>query len=561
MTIFVAALAWAVLLTLAQFPVNWGWLGWVAWVPFAFLVRSPRVPRLYLAAWAGFLLHFLTVLWWLSVANWFMTAAWVVLAVYGSLYVPLLLLTLRTLDRRTRWPLTVTLPVTLVVLEWVRGNLVGGMASLVIRSYQHDLPGGFAWYLLGHTQHDFLEAIQVADLGGAYLVTFVVAAVNGLLFEVLVKARRRYRPAALLLQGVCVLALLLATLGYGVWQTRRDTSRPGPTVALLQGSIRQADRDEGWRREGPARESQAEHYRRLCDLAWRSRPDLVVWPETSYPGYWQQERGGGPFPPFRRLAADILREIPTAHLLGMNTLEVGDGPASDQTYNSGIFLVPGQGFAGRYDKVHRVPFGEYVPLGDWLGFLRGVGPNSGEYGIAPGKSFPRFTLPTGERFGVLICYEDSVPGIAAAYLADPPVDFLVNISNDGWWDGTFGHDQHLAVCRFRAVECRRAVVRAVNMGISAMIDASGRVLAPEESGADHKRWTVPDGAASLPPARWKEFRVRPGVVVGRVPLDGRGSVYARWGDWLVLLCGVALVAMWWTRGPADEHPAADPAAA
>jgi apolipoprotein N-acyltransferase len=564
-TLLLATLATATLLTLAHFPVNWGWLGWVGWVPFCFLVRAPRVRGLYLAAWAGFLPYYFCILWWISVANWFMTGAWVFLAVYGSFYVPVLLLTLRFLDRRTRWPLTLTLPVTLVLMEWIRGNMAGGVASLLLGSHQHELPGGFAWYLLGHTQHDFLELIQVADLGGAYAVTFVVAAVNGLLFEILVKGGGRYRPTTLLLQGVCVLTLLLASLGYGVWQTHRDTMRPGPTVAALQGSIPQATRNRAWFLKGEEaerlREGQVEHYQRLSDLAWRHRPDLIVWPETSYPRPWEEHRPGHPVPAGRDLVKGNLQRWPTAQLLGMNSIEM-DMAGVIRQFNSGIYLTPSDGFVGRYDKVHRVPFGEYVPMGDLLGFLRGVGPNTGEYGIAAGRSFPRFKLADGTRFGVLICYEDSVPAIASAYLSPPAADFLVNISNDGWWDGTYGHDQHLAVCRFRAVECRRSIVRAVNMGISAMVDANGRVLAPEETQEDDlSLWKIPDGAGSLASSRWIKFRVRPGVIVGRVPLDGRTSIYARWGDWLVLLCGVALAAMIWGRKSVDEHLSANPAAA
>src|SRR4051794_37485103 len=106
-------------------------------------------------------------------------------------------------------------------------------------------------------------------------------------------------------------------------------------------------------------------------------------------------------------------------------------------YNSGIFIVPRRGYVGRYDKVHRVPFGEFVPFADRLPFLSHLTPNAGEYGVCAGEGFPRFEVPaTGDTFGVLICYEDSVPAIARAYVSSDPADFLVNISNDGWWDGT-----------------------------------------------------------------------------------------------------------------------------
>src|SRR5205085_7228468 len=110
---------------------------------------------------------------------------------------------------------------------------------------------------------------------------------------------------------------------------------------------------------------------------------------------------------------------------------------------------------------------------------------------------------------------------------EPPVDFLVNISNDGWFDGTSEHEEHLAISRFRAVECRRALARAVNMGISAVIDGNGRVVA-------------------LPAATWADSKKMAAVVTAAVPIDTRGSLYAAWGDWLPGLCaalaGLALVA-------------------
>jgi apolipoprotein N-acyltransferase len=105
---------------------------------------------------------------------------------------------------------------------------------------------------------------------------------------------------------------------------------------------------------------------------------------------------------------------------------------------------------------------------------------------------------------------------------EEPVDFLVNISNDGWFMHTAEHAEHLAVSRFRAVECRRALLRAVNGGISAVIDGNGRVVA-------------------LPGTSWTNSHSVAGVVSAAVPIDARSSLYARLGDWLPWLCGGLLV--------------------
>ncbi len=164
------ALLTGVVLFACYFPLNWGWLAWVALVPLLTLVRSgASKKRIFFCAWAGGLLFFWPALQWMRVADPTMYATWALLATYCALYLPAGVLLVRFLDRMTRLPLIVTVPVVWVALDFLRAHLATG----------------FTWYMLGHAQHDFLPAIQVADLGGVYAVTVLVAAVNALLFEVL----------------------------------------------------------------------------------------------------------------------------------------------------------------------------------------------------------------------------------------------------------------------------------------------------------------------------------------------------------------------------------------
>src|SRR5262249_17334345 len=140
---------------------------------------------LYLSCWLGALAFHWPVLQWVRVADWMMYIAWAVLATYGALYWPIALALVRWFERRTPLPLIVTFPVVWGALEVLRYGLAGCFVSMLSGSYQHDVPGGFGWYLIGHTQHDFLPIIQVSDLTGAYGVSFLVAMVNALLFEVI----------------------------------------------------------------------------------------------------------------------------------------------------------------------------------------------------------------------------------------------------------------------------------------------------------------------------------------------------------------------------------------
>jgi apolipoprotein N-acyltransferase len=597
------ALVTALLLSLCHFtliPFVSGWFAWVALVPLLCLVRSAARPwQVYLSAWAAGLVFFFFVLQWMRVAHPLMYFTWAMLAVWCSLFIPLGIFLVRRLDRRTRLPLVVTVPVVWTGLEFIRAHLLTG----------------FAWYFLGHTQHDFLPAIQIADLGGAYAVTFVVAAVNALVFEFLF-TRREFRTwmvqrepvvprrPGMVIQAVAVYLLVSATLAYGYWRLGEHSFQQGPHLALVQGNVPQAVRNQ--RHDGEdseklvAAEQIADAYLGLHDIAERGKPDLIIWPETSYYRDWVEPsreaiddalkqmqghfaaQGKGVRPPsyeqLRQLWLDKLNPIvlsevktwPTAVLLGLNSDEM-QLKGSPKHLNSAILLEPGCKYMGRYDKIHRVPWGEYVPLRDWIPSMDAFAPYDHDYSIAPGDQLTRFPLG-GRSFGVVICFEDSDPYLSRQFLkrpedhapldrltrlvgggmydhlplappSDKPVDFLVNTSNDGWFPGTTEHEEHLAICRFRAVECRRSVVRAVNMGISAVIDGNGRVLAP---GATHWTkenipvWEIEDGAAELSTARWAEFKKVAGVLVANVPIDSRSSIYVRWGDWLPAACWLVI---------------------
>jgi apolipoprotein N-acyltransferase len=216
---------------------------------------------------------------------------------------------------------------------------------------------------------------------------------------------------------------------------------------------------------------------------------------------------------------------PTNSLLGINAMLVEDQDRY-RLYNAALLLRPGdEAPTASYYKIHRVPFGEYVPLRDALPFMNYFAPYEFDYSIQPGRRFTRFPLGA-HHFGVLICFEDTDPPLARRYVVEdeegPAVDFLINISNDGWFVGSAEHDEHLAICRFRAVECRRAVARAVNMGISALIDGNGAIVA-------------------LPAETWRSSKKSAGVVVAPVPLDTRQSLYATLGDWLPWTCWLMLL--------------------
>jgi apolipoprotein N-acyltransferase len=442
----------------------------------------------------------------------------------------------------------VTFPVVWVALEYVRAHFPTGYPFLAY-VHLHQF-AGFGWYFLGYTQHHVLPLVQAADLGGVYLVSVAVAAVNGGIYEWAIRSKAfrwllRWPPApprrewvreAYITTGAVALPLLL--ICYGTTQLVHPPFEKGPRVAALQGNVPQEEKMilGEHKPEDMSQTPLAQEYERQARIAARGgpnspAPDLIIWPETCWPDNWFDALPGVPgdpkVPDFpKRIASyqktlgnDAAALTGTNSLLGLNTQE-WDGQQW-RKYNSAVQVRPDGSPAGRYDKIHLVPFGEYVPLRESFPWLQTFTPYTHDYSCTPGTNWTRFELPTAKglfRYGVLICYEDTDPSMARKYNPvsgrGPGVDFLVNISNDGWFDGSEEHEQHLAICRFRAVEARRSVVRAVNMGISAVIDPDGKVVAlPVE-------------------ASWAASKQTRGIVRSDVPLDRRDSLYAAAGDWV-----------------------------
>jgi apolipoprotein N-acyltransferase len=408
---------------------------------------------------------------------------------------------------------------------------------------------GFGWYFLGYTQHAFLPVIQIADVGGVYAVSFLVAAVNGTVADWVLRSETvhgwlrweppkpypTYRPW--IFASTAVVGLFTASLAYGVVRLQHPEFAAGPKVAAIQGSISQSDKMSDTK-------GLFATYNELC-LRATSDHDLVIWPETCYPWNWYTIAPGvAPATAPKATADDVvmsraflrlfatgegspglkLREEPPPPwranvLLGTNSYE-WDG-SREVPANTALLINADGKIVATYDKMHLVPFGEYVPLRTIAPWMQTFTPYKHDYSCRPGESWTRFPFTARDgrtfTFGCLICYEDSDPYLARQYVASEPVSFLVNISNDGWFDGTEEHEEHLAICRFRAIEARRAVVRAVNMGISGVIDSDGRVVA-------------------IPGRTWSESKKVEAVVSAVVPIDNRESLYATLGDWVPAAC-------------------------
>ena len=540
-------LASAVLLALAfpgQEADGWSWLAWFALAPLFGLVKSGRSRRsIYFGAWVGGFAFWLASIRWVTWSDESAWLGWLVMALVLSVWWPAVLWLARIGVRGLGVPLMVAAPVAWVALEFVQGYAFTG----------------FSWYYLAHTQYRVLPLIQIADFAGAWGPSFLLAMANAWWVELVAGPRLRPTPRGLrptrpqVVRFAALAAALLGTFAYGGYRLATARFRPGPTVSLLQSDMKQ---------EYKNRWSEADiqaTYERLSAIALRDRPDLVVWPETSWPlpiasidpklpeaeldrqvkSRYSKDTAAS-YRLYARAVTDYLHRMVdaarTPMLLGSLTYEFR--PGGLRRYNSAVLIAPKSAAIRSYHKLHLVPFGEYVPLVDMLPWLTILTPYRGETvpSLAFGTNPVGFDLG-GLRYATVICFEDTVPRVTRRFFAEAPgggqPDVLLNQSNDGWFRGSAEPDMHLAISVFRAVENRVPLARAANTGISALIDGDGRIRQTLE-------------------------KCREGVLTVKVLLDDRVSLYSAWGDWLPGICLAAtfgLVVLAAGRGFRDRRQA------
>ena len=376
-------------------------------------------------------------------------------------------------------PWSVSIPVYLLLVFWLAlfyglstsiarmGENVGIKAAFTlpvawvafdfIRSF---LFSGFAWAMLGHSQFRTLPLIQIADLGGVYGITLLIVLANVVLYRALRAvsgAGVRYPVKS----ALTLLALLVATLFYGFSQLQKndtDASKKPMRVALIQGNIPQ---DVKWSPE--FREKTVDTYERLTREAAKGGVDLIVWPESAVPFFFQDE------PLQAERIRKLARETGAHLLLGSPAHELRNG--RNTFLNSAFLLSPSGETIGRADKLHLVPLGEYVPLGNILTFINKLVVGIGDF--APGEKAVALDA-AGTKLGIQICYEVIFPELAREYVR-AGARVLVAITNDAWFGRSSAPYQHLSISIFRAIETRTPLIRAANTGITAIVDKNGHI--------------------------------------------------------------------------------------
>lgn len=393
---------------------------------------------------------------------------------------------------------------------------------------------GFPWLLLGSSQSKLLPLIQIASIGGVYIISFLVVwtavaiavALAGMAADGSTTDTSRLsvlagaRAGSLMRDVFLPLFMVGVVVSFGISRA----FHPTPTsrelkIALIQPSIPQT---VIWNPDSDA--DRFQKVLQLSEQALATKPDVLIWPESAFPQVTAENY------------AALIRLVTRHHVWMIFSADDVDAPATpDGTpkyYNASFLISPDGQFINRYRKKRLVIFGEYIPLVRWLPFLKWFTPIDG--GFTPGTGPVQFNIGNPPvRASVLICFEDMFPHEAREHVG-PDTDFLLNLTNDGWFGESAQQWQQADAALFRAVENGVPLVRCTNNGITCWIDAQGRIRQignPQNVyGTGHMTVTLPLPAVGT---RQQTF-------------------YNRHGDWFGWSCAVAtgfIVALefWRTR--------------
>jgi apolipoprotein N-acyltransferase len=471
----------AVLLILAFPRIDLAWLAPVALAPLLFAIAHEARPG------QRFLLGYLCgIIYWFGVCHWIQFT----LAEYAGVGTPVAwaLFALFCLAKAMHLAVFALMAGIAMRTRWA----IPGVAALWVAIEVTHGPFGFAWLALGNAGVDMAVPMRLAPYTGVYGLSFVFAMMSAGLAVAFLR-RSRWQLA------------WLAPLPLMILLPRLPDFRPGEQVAILtQPNI--SDTVE-W-----TPQSLAAFERRLAFLSMNAvlsdklqPPQLLVWPEVPAPIYSDD-------PEYLRLAANLARVTRTYFLAGV----VGrrhDGAL----LNSALLVAPSGEAVGRYDKVHLVPFGEFVP---WpFGFAKKISTEVGDF--QPGDKV--VVLPAGgHKIGTFICYESVFPSFVRQFAADG-AELLINVSNDSWFDKSAARLQHLEIVRMRAAENRRWLLRSTNDGVTGTIDPAGRLLG-----------TLPNYMESASRTGYSYIK--------------ETTFYTSHGDWFPAVCavlGCGVVAVWY----------------
>ena len=438
-----------------SFPsLNLDWIAWISFIPLLISLQDQSPLNAFKLGFFSGLCHYGTLLYWIVVA----------LSRYGSIpLIPSLAVLVLLVVYLALYPAFFAL--FLARIHHFRLSSFLGAGIWVSLEYARAyLLSGFPWCLLGYSQFLRLPLLQIADITGVYGISFVVILVNLILYKLLF--RSLYERKKFLTAEMAIIAIMVGvTLFYGYYNLREKPEGVGERK--LRAAIAQGNIDQSMKWDEDFQHKTVSIYSALSLGSAPFRPHIIFWPETAVPFFFQDNSH------LSQLVYRVARITGSIMLFGSPAYEK---KADSISYYNRMYMLHDDGNYDYYDKVHLLPFGEYVPLKKFLPFVHRIVPAAGDF--TPGTRLK--TLTSGDlRIGPLICYEAIFPELSRE-LALQGAELLVNVTNDAWFGRSSAPYQHLSMAVLRCVENHLPMARATNTGVSAFILSNGKIV--KESG-------------------------------------------------------------------------------
>ena len=477
------------LLIFLSFPMyGFGLIAWVSFIPLFFALWKVTSLR------QGLLMGFLT-----GIIGYIGIIYWITYVVVNYGYLPIYLGVILMLLLSCYLSIYTALFAAAIV--FFRGKLLFLLAPalwICLEYCKSNILTGFPWENLGYSLYLNFYLIQFADVLGVFGLSFLIVMVNAALFDVMAK-----RSKNAVISAAVAFLILGSVFIYGVIRVNQvekamDNAK-SMEVTLIQGNIDQAIKwNENFQKET------LNIYERLSLQNTPAEGGLLVWPETALPFNFLDVND------LQKQVKHLAVKTKSWFIFGAVSYLQKRGYAD--YFNSAYILSPDGENKGRYDKVHLVPYGEYVPLRNILPFVKGLTAGIGDFTAGAGF-YP--LLLDDRKIGILICYEGILPYAARMYKKES-AELLVNITNDAWFGATSAPFQHFSMSLFRAVETRLYLVRVANTGVSGIFDPRGKII-----------------------EQTKIFQRE--ALKGNIKFVKIPTFYAQYGDILVVICFVLIM--------------------
>ncbi len=518
------------MLTASFAPINLDWIVWISLIPLLMSLEDKSLLGAFkIGLCAGFF-HYLTLIYWIvavlsrygNISLILSLAALLLLSFYLSLYIAffaLIVVNFKNSRLSSFWGACIW-----VALEYARSYIMTG----------------FPWCLLGYSQYSRLPLIQISDIAGVYGISFVIVLVNFLIYNVvslvikkkILRSDTGYAPGVngydhnkhnghpLRILGIEIILtsfLIGFILLYG-YHNLKEKADINSKAKVLRAVIVQGNIDQSLKWDLDFQEKTVSIYNKLSAKSVDFKPQIIIWPETALPYFFQD---------ISHLSKKVFK---VAKITNSNILFGSPAYVKDKDnifYYNRAYIISKNKVFDYYDKVHLVPFGEYVPFKRYIPFVHRLVPAAGDF--STGKKIKPINSPD-LKIGVLICFETIFPDISRK-LAVEGAELLVNLTNDAWFGISSGPYQHFASAQIRAVEEGLPLVRVANTGISGVVDAYGRIKARLGLG-------------------------REGIVDATLPAAiASPTPFAQWGNTIVWIAVIAVFSGGMLSGRLGQHSA------